>query len=141
MRGDYQDVLHWCPIIMRDADSDPRLSDWCMFGLPAAMWLSTDFERALGVARTVCVDAPTGRVRASEEFRRFYVSEIVRWISLPMRAQKRDDDLLPQQVAALETFGKACEVDPAETGLMVDTTIETQLEVKARKRKRRAATD
>ena len=89
MQGHYDQVVFWCPVILEAPGADPEISDWCLFGYPAALRLSLDTAGAGGFMHSVCVDV-SGAPRGDENFRVFYVREVARWIALPMRLQKQD---------------------------------------------------
>ncbi len=110
--GDYEQVLYWCPAYLDSPVEQPRLSEWCLYGLPAAMWLAFDSTRALDMLRAVCTDVPTGELRGSEQFRMYYAGEVVRWFALPLRAQRRDELLLRSRDAMVEQVSKVCGLDP-----------------------------
>lgn len=122
MQGKYDEVLRWCPLILDDAGSNPRLSDWCLFGYPAALRLSLDTPSALGFMRSVCTDM-TGKPQGDEDFRVFYVREVARWFALPMRYQKQDVALPRAVRATVQDFSKVCLVDPER----VQAGLETEL--------------
>jgi hypothetical protein len=122
MQGNYAEVLHWCPVILEASGADPRLSDWCLFGYPAALRLSLDTPGALGFMRSVCTDV-TGEPRGDEEFRVFYVREVARWFALPMRLQKQDVALPRAVRATVHDFSKVCLVDPERVQAGLDTTL------------------
>ncbi|NVB37624.1 hypothetical protein G6O69_07255 [Pseudenhygromyxa sp. WMMC2535] len=124
--GDYHAVTYWCPQSLDDPGADPALADWCMYGLPAAMYLSLDSEAAMDFMRSVCLDTPSGQVQGSQEFRVFYVRETVRWIALPLRAQRQESALFRGVQAAVLDFSAACRVDPLVVSAKIDTTIERQ---------------
>lgn len=127
LEGDYQEVLRWCPVMFDDPDSDARLSEWCLYGLPAAMRLAMDTKSAHDFVRTVCVDEPTGRVQGSQEFREYYVREASRWVALALRAQGRVETLGGALESTMADFSEACEVDAAVVAEGIDTQIGNQL--------------
>jgi hypothetical protein len=110
--GDYEQVLYWCPAYLDEPHAEPRLSDWCLYGLPAAMWLAFDSERALGMMRAVCTDVPTGQLRGNQEFRMYYAGEVVRWFALSLRAQRREVTLVRARDSMVEQVSAVCGVDP-----------------------------
>jgi hypothetical protein len=111
--GNYEEVLYWCPLYLDEPLEQPRLSDWCLYGLPAAMWLSFDTTRAIDMLRAVCTDVPTGTLRGDEQFRMYYVGEVVRWFALPLRIQKRDEILVRSRGSMVEQVSDVCGLDPA----------------------------
>lgn len=122
MQGKYDEVLHWCPVILDAPGADPRLSDWCLFGYPAALRLSLDTPGALGFMRSACTDV-TGKPQGDEEFRVFYVREVARWFALPMRLQKQDAALPRAVRATIDDFSEVCLVDPERVLEGLDTTL------------------
>jgi hypothetical protein len=123
LEGDYERVLYWCPVYLEEPTVQPRLSDWCLYGLPAAMWLSFDTTRALGMLRAVCTDVPTGRLRGDEEFRMYYAGEVVRWFALPLRAQKREATLVRARDSMVEQISEVCGLDPGVVFLASEATL------------------
>src|SRR5262245_21531100 len=122
MQGKYEEVLRWCPVILEAPGADPEISDWCLFGYPAALRLSLDTAGARGFMRSACLDV-TGKPRGDEQFRVFYVREVARWFALPMRLQKQEV-ALPRAVAAtVEDFSKICLVDPEVVRAGLDTKL------------------
>lgn len=122
MKGNYAEVLRWCPMILDDPGADPVQSDWCLFGYPAALRLSLDTDSALLFMRTVCTDL-AGHAVGKQSFREFYVREVARWFALPMRLQNQDA-LLPRAVeATVADFSAACLVDPETVGRGLDTRL------------------
>jgi hypothetical protein len=122
MQGKYDEVLRWCPVILEDSGADPRLSDWCLFGYPAALRLSLDTPSALGFMRSVCTDV-TGKPRGDEDFRVFYVRQVARWFALPMRLQKQDVALPRAVQATVLEFSEVCLVDPERVHAGLDTEL------------------
>jgi hypothetical protein len=122
MQGDYGEVVRWCPVILDAPGADPRLSDWCLFGYPAALRLSLDTHRAQGFVRSVCTDL-AGEPRGDEEFRVFYVREVTRWFALPMRLQKQDATLPRAVRATVADFSEVCLVDPEVVRAGLDTSL------------------
>lgn len=122
LRGNYEQVLRWCPVILEDRGAEPGLSDWCLFGYPAALRLSLDTTHALEFMRTVCTDV-TGRPRGDEDFRVFYVREVARWFALPMRWQKQDKALPRAVGATVDDFARVCRVSPRRVHHGLDTKI------------------
>lgn len=122
MQGDYAEVLRWCPVILGDRGADPAVSDWCLFGYPAALRLTLDTDEALSFMRLVCTDMTTGSL-AEPSFRRFYVREVARWYALPMRMQREDRALARGLPATVEAFSGACEVDPTLVYVTLDTKL------------------
>ena len=125
MRGDYAEVLHWCPVILGDRGADPALSDWCLFGYPAALRLTLDTEQALHFMGMVCTDVTSGSL-ADPAFRTFYVREVARWVALPMRHQRQSRALARGLRATVEAFSEACELDPELVYVDLDTEIPTR---------------
>jgi hypothetical protein len=115
-------ALRWCPVILDDGGADPRLSDWCLFGYPAALRLSLDTPSAMGFMRSVCTDM-TGKPRGDEDFRVFYVREVARWFALPMRWQKQDVALPRAVRATVHDFSEVCLVDPERVRAGLDTEL------------------
>ncbi len=111
LEGNYEQVLYWCPAYLEDPSSQPRLSDWCLYGLPAAMWLSFDTTRAVAMLRAVCTDVPSGQLRGNQQFRMYYASEVVRWFALPLRAQRRDELLARARASMVEQVSAVCGLD------------------------------
>lgn len=122
LRGNYEQVLRWCPVILEDRGAEPGLSDWCLFGYPAALRLSLDTTHALEFVRTVCTDV-TGQPRGDEAFRLFYVREVARWFALPMRWQKQDKALPRAVGATVDDFASVCRVSPRRVHHGLDTKI------------------
>jgi hypothetical protein len=122
MQGKYDEVVRWCPVILDAQGADPRLSDWCLFGYPAALRLSLDTTAALGFVRSVCTDV-TGEARGDENFRVFYVREVTRWVALPMRLQKQDVALPRAVNATVHDYSEVCLVDPQAVRAGLDTTL------------------
>lgn len=112
LEGRYETVLEWCPTYLADALNQPRLSDWCLYGLPAAMWLADDSEHALTFVRVVCTDIPTGRLRGDDEFRTHYASEVVRWVAMSLRAQDHEPRLVALRPAMIEQISETCGTNP-----------------------------
>lgn len=125
MQGNYAEVLRWCPLILADRGADPALSDWCLFGYPAALRLTLDTEQALTFMTRVCTDAKRPGL-ADESFRSFYVREVARWVALPMRLQRQERALARGLRATVEAFGGACQVNPELVYLQLDTELRTR---------------
>lgn len=122
MQGDYAEVLRWCPRILDDRGAEPSLSDWCLFGYPAALRLSLDSARAELFMRTVCTDM-AGAAQGDEAFRVFYVREVARWFALPMRLQKQDAQLDRAVYSTVAEFSAVCQVDPEAVYAGLDTQL------------------
>ena len=129
MQGRYAEVLRWCPEIVEDIGADPAQSDWCLFGYPAATWLSRDREAALAFMRNVCTDL-AGSPRGDASFRIFYVGEVARWYALPLRMQNRDKALERVLRATIEQLSAVCFVDPEEVERGLDTKLPTRREAR-----------
>ena len=122
MQGNYAEVVRWCPLIIDAPGADPRLSDWCLFGYPAALRLSLDTPAALAFVRSVCTDL-SGKARGHADFRVFYVREVTRWVALPMRLQKQDAVLSRAVRATMQDYGEICQVDPEVVRAGLDTSL------------------
>lgn len=121
--GRYEEVLRWCPMHLAEPMSEPRASDWCLYGLPAAMWLAFDTTGALDMLRVVCTDVPTGLLRGSEEFRSYYATEVVRWFSMPLRMQKREELLLRSRGEVVEQVSKVCGLDARKVSMAASAPV------------------
>lgn len=123
LQGDYSEVLHWCPRMLYETTIDRQVTDWCVYGLPAAMRLSLDSAAANEFVHNMCVDPPSGMTKGSDDFRAYYVREVARWVALPLRAQKLERNLDAAVDASLTDFSAACEIDPATAREGLETTI------------------
>lgn len=121
--GDYEQVIYWCPAYLDEPHAEPRLSEWCLYGLPAAMWLAFDSERALGMLRAVCTDVPTGQLRGNQEFRMYYAGEVVRWFALSLRAQRREVTLARARDSMVEQVSAVCGLDPGVVVLASEASL------------------
>lgn len=121
--GNYEQVLYWCPLYLDEPLEQPRLSDWCLYGLPAAMWLSFDSTRALDMLRAVCMDVPSGTLRGDEQFRMYYAGEVVRWFALSLRAQKRETLLVRARDSMVDQISAVCGLDPNVVVLASEATL------------------
>jgi hypothetical protein len=115
--GRYEEVLRWCPHYLAEPLSEPRATDWCLYGLPAAMWLTLDTAGALDMLGVVCTDVPTGKLRGTDEFRSYYASEVVRWFAMPLRLQKRDELLVQARAEVVEQVSELCGLDPQSVSM------------------------
>lgn len=123
LQGHYGDVIAWCPAYLDDPSASPRLADWCLYGLPAAMWLSLDQDAALALMRVVCTDIPSGRLRGDDHFRTYYAGEVVRWFSLPLRVQGQQSALVVGTRVVVEQASAICGADPRLVAVAGDSTI------------------
>ena len=122
MRGDYGEVLDWCPVLLEDPGADPAVSDWCLFGYPAALRLALDNEAAVVFMRTACTDL-TGKVVGDEDFRVFFVREVARWLALPLRHQGLDATLPRAVRSVVQEFSGICQVEADAVARGLDTQI------------------
>jgi hypothetical protein len=125
MQGNYEAVLRWCPVILGDRGADPALSDWCLFGYPAALRLTLATEQALNFMEMACTDVARASL-ADEAFRTFYVREVARWYALPMRLQRQENALARGLGPTVEAFSEACKVDPELVYADLNTTLPTR---------------
>lgn len=123
LHGHYDDVITWCPAYLDDPNSQPRLADWCLYGLPAAMWLSLDQDAALDIMRVVCTDVSSGALRGDDRFRTYYAGEVVRWVALPLRVQGQTSALAVGPGVVIEYASEICGADPRLVALASDSTI------------------
>jgi hypothetical protein len=121
--GRYEEVLRWCPLHLAEPLSEPRASDWCLYGLPAAMWLAFDTTGALAMLRAVCTDVPTGKLRGNEEFRSYYAIEVVRWFAMPLRMQRREELLLRARGEVVEQVSEVCGLDPRTVSMAASAPV------------------